>query len=174
MTDEIGGTAVTEPDSTAPTPDPARRVRKIRHRRYRKSDPRYRPEHDFRWRAKIRANPQSHFMYRWVVFVVGLVIVAAGLVMVPLPGPGWLVVILGLLIWSSEFDRAQWLLDFVRTHVRAWNRWIMRQHWFVRALVATATFLFVCAIVWTTFKLTGMVKHVPEPYQSWVRENLRL
>ena len=39
---------------------------------------------------------------------------------------------------------------------------------------AAATFLFVCAIVWTSFKLTGMVKHVPEPYQSWVRENLRL
>lgn len=143
-------------------------------RRYRKSDPRYTPEHDFRWRAKIRANPQSHFVYRWVVFGIGLVIVATGLVLVPLPGPGWLIVIIGLLIWSSEFDRAQWLLDFVRDKLKLWNAWVMQQSWVVRAALGLLTFAFVCAIVWVAVKVTGTVGLLPEPLESWVRKNLRL
>ena len=69
-------------------------------RRYRPSDPRYQPEHDFAWRAKIRANAQSYLIYRWVVFFVGLAIIVLGLILVPFPGPGWLIVILGLLIWA--------------------------------------------------------------------------
>lgn len=143
-------------------------------RRYRKSDPRYTPEQDFRWRAKIRANPQSHFMYRWVVFGVGLVIVVSGLILVPLPGPGWLIVIIGLLIWSSEFDRAQWLLDFVRDRLKQWNGWVMNQHWVVRLGLALLTFAFVCAVVWLVVKFSGYAAVLPEPYETWVRENLRL
>lgn len=143
-------------------------------RRYRKSDPRYSPEQDFRWRAKIRANPQSHFMYRWLVFGVGLVIVVTGLILVPLPGPGWLIVIIGLLIWSSEFDRAQWILDFVRDKLRLWNAWVMTQHWVVRVGLGLLTFAFVCAVVWLAVRISGYVTVLPEPYESWVRDNLRL
>lgn len=158
----------------ATDPGDERAKPRLRHRRYRKSDPRYRPEHDFRWRAAIRANPQSHFVYRWVVFAIGLVIVVTGLLLVPLPGPGWLIVILGLLIWSSEFDRAQGVLDFVRDKVRVWNAWVMRQSWLVRGLIATATFIFVLAVLWAAFKFSGSVRFLPEPHGAWLQENLRL
>lgn len=150
------------------------RIAKVTRRRYRKSDPRYTPEHDFKWRAKIRANPHSHRIYQWCVFAVGLVVVVLGLLMVPLPGPGWLVVIFGLLIWASEFERAQRVLDFVRDNVRKWNAWVMRRSLIVRALIGLATMLFVFAVIWLVFKTTGSIKYVPGDYQDWMRDTLRL
>lgn len=145
-----------------------------RPRRFRPSDPRYQPEHDFAWRAKIRANAQSYLVYRWVIFVLGLAIVSVGLVLVPLPGPGWFIVIVGLLIWASEFERAQRLLDFVKDKVALWNAWVLTQNWLVRGVLALLTLAFVLAVVWVVFRLSGSVALLPEPYEAWLRTHLRL
>ena len=145
-----------------------------RTRRYRPSDPRYQPEHDFAWRAKIRANSQSYLIYRWVVFFVGLAIVVLGLILVPFPGPGWLIVILGLLIWASEFERAQRLLDFVKDRLTLWNVWMMRQNWLVRGVLALLTFALVLAVIWVVVRLSGSVALLPAEYELWMREHLRL
>lgn len=150
------------------------RPKRLGGRRYRKSDPRYTPEHDFKWRAKIRANAQTHRLYRWIVFAVGLLIVVIGLILVPLPGPGWLIVILGLLIWASEFDRAQQLLDFVRRKLRWWNAWVLSKGWFVRGLLGLLTFAFVCLVLWLVAKYSGTVALLPEPYETWMRNTFRL
>lgn len=143
-------------------------------RRYRPSDPRYKPEHDFAWRAKIRANAQSYLIYRWVVFVVGLSIVILGLILVPFPGPGWLIVILGLLIWASEFERAQRLLDFVKDRLAVWNVWVMRQNWAVRGVLALVTLALVLVIIWVVVRLSGSVALLPDEYELWMREHLWL
>ncbi|WP_226963966.1 PGPGW domain-containing protein [Nostocoides sp. F2B08] len=145
-----------------------------RPRRFRPSDPRYQPEHDFAWRAKIRANAQSYLIYRWIVFFVGLTIVCLGLVLVPLPGPGWFIVILGLLIWASEFERAQQLLDFVKDRLTVWNAWVMTQNWFVRGVLGLLTFAFVLLIVWAVLRLSGSVVLLPQPYEDWMQEHLWL
>ena len=63
-------------------------------------------EDDWAWRRAIRANPTSRRIYRIAVFVVGLVLLLGGLALVPLPGPGWLIVIAGIAIWASEFEQA--------------------------------------------------------------------
>ena len=143
-------------------------------RRFRPSDPRYQPEHDFAWRAKIRANAQSYLIYRWVVFAVGLAIVCLGLVLVPLPGPGWFIVILGLLIWASEFERAQRLLDFVKDRLAVWNAWVMTQNWFVRAVLGLLTFALVLLVIWAVLRLSGSVVLLPQPYEDWMQEHLWL
>jgi uncharacterized protein (TIGR02611 family) len=145
-----------------------------RPRRFRPSDPRYQPEHDFAWRARIRANAQSYLIYRWVVFFVGLTIVSVGLVLVPLPGPGWFIVIIGLLIWASEFERAQRVLDFVKDKLAVWNAWVMTQNWLVRGLLGLLTFAFVLAVVWAVVRLSGSVALMPGPYETWLREHLWL
>jgi hypothetical protein len=44
---------------------------------------------------------------RHIVGIVGGVVLAAGIVMIPYPGPGWLVVFMGLAILSREFPWAQ-------------------------------------------------------------------
>ncbi len=56
-------------------------------------------------------------LYR-VSFVIGaVVVIALGLVLVPLPGPGWLIVAIGLGMLALEFDRAERLLEFVLNRV---------------------------------------------------------
>lgn len=145
-----------------------------RPRRFRPSDPRYQPENDFAWRARIRANPQSYLIYRWIVFFVGLTIVCLGLVLVPLPGPGWFIVILGLLIWASEFERAQRLLDFVKDRLTVWNAWVMTQNWIVRGILGLLTFAFVLLVVWAVLRLSGSVVLLPQPYEDWMQEHLWL
>jgi uncharacterized protein (TIGR02611 family) len=86
--------------------------------------------------------------------VLGAVVVAAGIVMIPFPGPGWAVVILGLAIWAVEFAWARNLLEFTKRHVQSWTHWIGRQSLPMRALIGLVGFIFVSAIVWTSVKLT--------------------
>jgi uncharacterized protein (TIGR02611 family) len=86
-------------------------------------------------------------VYRVLVGVIGAVVTVGGLVAVPLPGPGWLIVFVGLAILASEFTWAQRLLDFGRDRLRAWTHWLMRQRVWVRVLVAALTAGFVCCVV---------------------------
>lgn len=129
---------------------------------------------DWAWRRRIRNNRHTLRVYRSVVFLSGLVVVVAGLVMVPLPGPGWLVVILGLAIWASEFDRARRVLHFVRDKVRAWNSWVMAQAMWIRFLIGTAAMVFVAAVVWLSIKVLGVPPIVPDSVADLLRAYLGL
>ncbi|OFE14398.1 TIGR02611 family protein [Humibacillus sp. DSM 29435] len=117
------------------------------------------------WRAKLRRNPATHFAYRATVGVVGGIVTVAGLIMVPAPGPGWLVVFFGLVILGSEFEFAQRVLDFARKQVGRWNDWVMAQPIWVRGLVALATLALVWALFWAYFAWQG----VPELVPDWIQ-----
>ena len=54
-------------------------------------------EHDWEWRRRIRANPKSARLYRIGVGVLGAIVVIVGIVLLPFPGPGWLVIFFGML-----------------------------------------------------------------------------
>lgn len=47
---------------------------------------------------------------RLVVFVVGVSVVVVGLILVPLPGPGWAIVFAGFAILATEFTWAEVVL----------------------------------------------------------------
>lgn len=49
-----------------------------------------------------------------VIFVVGVFVMIVGLILIPLPGPGLLVVALGLVILSREFEWAEKHLNKVK------------------------------------------------------------
>ncbi|MEW1602727.1 TIGR02611 family protein [Streptomyces sp. NPDC093808] len=51
------------------------------------------------------------------IFVVGLAVVGAGVAMLVLPGPGWLVIFGGMAIWATEFTWAQIVLRWTRRKV---------------------------------------------------------
>ena len=89
------------------------------------------------------------------MLVVGLVLVLGGLALVPLPGPGWLIVILGIAIWASESQPASRLLEFVKAKVRAWEQWLKPKAWWVKALVGLATACVVARGLWLTMRVTG-------------------
>jgi uncharacterized protein (TIGR02611 family) len=94
------------------------------------------------FRARLKRNPALALAWRISVGVLGTLIVLLGLVLVPFPGPGWLIVFLGLGILATEF--------------RAWLRWVGRQHIVVRALISIAALAFVGGVVVLTLWLSGM------------------
>ena len=119
-------------------------------------------EDDWEWRRKIRSNPHSHGIYRVVVGVVGLIIVVLGLIMVPFPGPGWLVVFLGLAIWASEFEWAQRVLRVARRTLNSWTSWLKAQPWWVKAAVLLATLVALALIFWLLLLVSGISSFLPE------------
>lgn len=121
------------------------------------------------WRERLRANPATRKVYRWVVGGVGLVVVVIGLIMVPFPGPGWLIVFIGVAIWASEFHWARRLLEVGRRLLSRWTDWMLRQGWAVRALVTLASILVVCAMFWVLFKLAGVPAWLPDIAESSLR-----
>ncbi|WP_010155943.1 TIGR02611 family protein [Leucobacter chromiiresistens] len=77
-----------------------------------------------RVRALIRRLPWLDALYRIALTAFGAIIVIAGLILVPLPGPGWLIVFFGLAILGTEFHWARRLLGWVRMAVaRVTERW---------------------------------------------------
>ncbi len=103
---------------------------------------------------RIRANPTGRMALKVGVGVVGGLVVAVGIVLIPFPGPGWAIVILGLAILAVEFHWARKLLEFTKRHVQSWTHWIARQTWPVRLLVGAVGMVFVSAVVWISVKMS--------------------
>ena len=118
------------------------------------------------WRARIKSRPASRRPYRLAVFGVGLVIVLAGLALVPLPGPGWAIVFLGIAIWASEFEKAQQLLEWGKGVLSRWNTWVLAQAWYVKVGVALATMALVGLVFWGLFVLGGVPTWLPDPVEQ--------
>ena len=125
---------------------------------------------DWEWRRKIRSNPHSHRIYRVVVGVVGLVIVGAGLLMVPFPGPGWLVVFLGLAIWASEFEWAQRLLHRAKRTLSAWTAWLRPQPWWIKGLALLVTVVAVAVLFCLLFLISGVPGLFPDAAEEWLKK----
>ena len=103
---------------------------------------------------RIRANPTGRLTLKIGIGVLGGLVVALGIVLIPFPGPGWAIVILGLAIWALEFVWARHLLEFTKRHVLSWTHWVGRQSLPVRCVVGVAGMLFVGAVVWVSVKLS--------------------
>jgi len=67
--------------------------------------------------AFIKRRRALHLSWQVGVFVVGLAVVGAGIVMLPLPGPGWVVIFGGMAIWATEFVWAQLVLRWTKRKV---------------------------------------------------------
>ncbi|MEV5439727.1 TIGR02611 family protein [Streptomyces sp. NPDC052682] len=65
----------------------------------------------------VKARRMLHLSWQVGVFVIGLAVVAAGVIMLPLPGPGWVVIFGGMAIWATEFVWAQLVLRWTKRKV---------------------------------------------------------
>ncbi|MFI9627764.1 TIGR02611 family protein [Streptomyces sp. NPDC052042] len=95
----------------------------------------------------IKASRALHLSWQVGVFMVGLAVVVAGVIMLPLPGPGWLVIFGGMAIWATEFVWAQFVLHWTRRKVteaaqRALDPKVRR-----RNVILTVTGLVVVAVL---------------------------
>jgi uncharacterized protein (TIGR02611 family) len=73
--------------------------------------------------AVQRSRP-LHLTWQIVIFIVGLAIVAGGIVLLPLPGPGWLVIFAGIGVWATEFPWAQRVLRWAKQKVQQSARYV--------------------------------------------------
>jgi uncharacterized protein (TIGR02611 family) len=81
-----------------------------------------------RARTMISRYPRLEQVYRLGVGVLGGVLTAIGVVLVPLPGPGWLVVFLGLAVLGTEFRWAARVAGWLKRQLdRFWSWWKQRR-----------------------------------------------
>ncbi|MGB2920610.1 MAG: TIGR02611 family protein [Mycobacterium sp.] len=101
-----------------------------------------------RWRDGLRERRVADLTYRIAVGVVGLLVLAVGIVAIPYPGPGWAIVFVGLAILATEFDWARRLLAYARTRYDATMDWFKRQGLWVQVLGAAFTAAVVIGTLW--------------------------
>lgn len=93
-------------------------------------------------------NKVTRHAKRVAVAILGTIVLLVGIIAIPYPGPGWLIVFAGLAILATEFDWAQRLLDKVRGYYDAWADWLKGQHWSIRLLVLAFTGIVIMVTIW--------------------------
>ncbi|MEV4891824.1 TIGR02611 family protein [Nonomuraea sp. NPDC050394] len=108
------------------------------------------------WLDGVRSTRSGALTLKIVIGVIGSVMVIGGLIMVPFPGPGWLVVFAGLAVLATEFHWAHKVLEFGKRTLHAWTQWYKRQGWTVRILVAVVTVAAAGVIVYFGLRTLGV------------------
>ena len=72
----------------------------------------------------MRGTRVGRIVRRIAVTIAGGIVIAFGIVLLPLPGPGWLVIFGGLGILGTEYEWARRLLLQVRRLVTRWTKWL--------------------------------------------------
>jgi uncharacterized protein (TIGR02611 family) len=88
---------------------------------------------------------------RVLVTIVGTLVVAIGVVLLPLPGPGWLIIFGGLSILATEYTWAARLLASVRNFAVRWKNWAGRQPLSVRFGLVFLGLIFAAAIAYAVY-----------------------
>jgi uncharacterized protein (TIGR02611 family) len=99
------------------------------------------------FRSRVHALPGGRTVWRVAVAVIGLVVVVAGVILLPLPGPGWLIIFLGIGVWATEFAWARRLLRRTRMFVSRWTSWVSGLARWQQALVGAAGFAAIGVLV---------------------------
>jgi uncharacterized protein (TIGR02611 family) len=104
--------------------------------------------------AAIRAHPTGSVAFRTTIAILGGLVVVVGLILVPLPGPGWLIVLFGVSIWAVEFVWARRVLQYGRRLLGWWMAWVALRPWPVKLLIGAAGLVFIGLVSWLTLHLT--------------------
>jgi uncharacterized protein (TIGR02611 family) len=102
-----------------------------------------------------------------VIGIAGGTVTLVGLLLVPYPGPGWLIVFAGLAILSREFTFAQKALAFAKGKYDAWTGWLKRQNIVVKSLALLLTGAVVAVSVWL-FNGFGILNSLLSLNQDWL------
>ncbi|MEV0147053.1 MULTISPECIES: TIGR02611 family protein [unclassified Nonomuraea] len=108
------------------------------------------------WLDGVRSTRTGALTLKIVIGVIGAVMVVGGLIMVPFPGPGWLVVFAGLAVLATEFHWARRVLEFGKRTLHAWTEWYKRQGWPLRIVVLLVTVAVAATIVYFGMKAVGI------------------
>jgi uncharacterized protein (TIGR02611 family) len=102
-----------------------------------------------------------------LVGLLGFTVLLIGLVLIPYPGPGWLIVFAGLAILATEFEFASRILDTLRTKYDQWTEWLKQQPWWIKLPVIALTGLVVVLTVWLINGF-GLINQFLNLGQDWL------
>jgi uncharacterized protein (TIGR02611 family) len=106
-------------------------------------------------RARVRALPGGRIAWRVGITVAGIGVILIGIVLLPLPGPGWLIIFAGLGILATEYAWAAQLLRRTRRLVRRWTQWLLAQPPWTQRAVGLVTFAVVVVVAWAAWFIGG-------------------
>lgn len=98
-------------------------------------------------RERVRSTRSGRLAWRTGAAVLGIAVIVMGIVLLPLPGPGWLIIFAGLGILATEFEWAARLLRFTRAKLSSWTDWVATQSRPVQALIGLAGLVVLAALV---------------------------
>jgi uncharacterized protein (TIGR02611 family) len=126
-----------------------------------------------RWRDRLRDKPVAEFGYRITVAIIGLAVLAVGILAIPYPGPGWAIVFVGLAILATEFEWARRLLAYTRKRYDKVMAWFRRQGRWVQAAGTALTGAIVVATLWLLGAL-GWSAGLAGVEQEWLKSPIGL
>ena len=103
------------------------------------------------FRSRVRRTRTGRLAWRISVSVLGVVIIVAGIVLLPLPGPGWLIIFAGLGLLATEFEWANRLLQFARRQVSSWTSWAATQPRWVQGLIGLAGLALLAGVAYLAY-----------------------
>ncbi len=101
-----------------------------------------------------------------LIGIVGGFVMLIGVLLIPYPGPGWLIVFGGLAILATEFTFAERTLKYARDKYDRWAAWLKRQPWPVQLTSLALTGLVVLTTLWmfNAFGVTAAFVGIDEPW----------
>ena len=104
---------------------------------------------------------------RVLIAVSGGIVVLIGIVLIPYPGPGWLVVFGGFALLATEFEFAEKLLERLKERYEYWKVRLQLQSPIVRVAALLCTGIVVMVTVWlcNTF---GLIDTFFSLHQPWL------
>lgn len=105
------------------------------------------------------------------ISLIGSIVLLAGIIMVPYPGPGWLTVFAGLSILSTEYAWAQRILHFAKEKYIAWQDWVSKQGFAIKAVLWIVTAVVVVVTLWL-LNAYGLMNDFLNLGFDWVRSPL--
>jgi uncharacterized protein (TIGR02611 family) len=103
--------------------------------------------------------------------IIGGLVVLVGIILIPYPGPGWLVVFAGFAILATEFAFAAKVLTILKAKYAAWIVWLQKQPKIIQFAVLGLTSLVVLMTIWllNTFGIIDTILHL---HQTWLHSPL--
>lgn len=122
----------------------------------------------------IRQDRRLDLLYRMGVAVVGTLMILGGAVMVPLPTPGfgWILIFLGLGVWSTEFAWAHRVTEFLRRWLGILGDWYKRQSLLNKVLMIVAVVVIIVVALWV-FGMFGTIASWLNLDRDWLDGPIR-
>jgi len=106
-------------------------------------------------RERATSTRGGRLAWRVVITILGVSVVVIGVVLLALPGPGWLIIFAGLGILATEFEWASRLLARARAAVRRWTSWIGGRNRPVQAVIGLLGMALLAALALGSWYLVG-------------------